>query len=185
MSKTWKKVSEKLVLSHPRLKAYVDTAKLPSGHIVDDYLRFIIPTAASVIAVNDNGKILVQKEYSYPPNKWLYQFPGGAVEPNEDPADGARRELNEEAGITAKHLQPIGSFYQNNRRSNSKFYIYVGTDLEDISSKKLPSDTEEVFETYWFTKAEIDYMIAQGEISTQSFLASWALFKASPTTETL
>lgn len=184
MNKTWKKISETLVLSHPRLKAYIDTAELPSGHIVDDYLRFITPSAASVIAVN-NGKILVQKEYSYPPNEWLYQFPGGAVEPNEDPADGARRELNEEAGIIAKYLRPIGSFYQNNRRSNSKFYVYIGTDLENISSEKLPSDTEEVFETYWFTETEIDHMIARGEISTQSFLASWALFKVSSVTKTL
>ena len=66
--------------------------------------------ATAIIAIDEKGCILVQKEYSYPPNEWLYQFPGGAIEPNETPEQGALRELIEEASLTGSLKQALTAF---------------------------------------------------------------------------
>ncbi len=74
-----------------------------------------------IIPVDKNGKILLQKEYSYPINDFLFQFPGGLVEDHESPKDGGLRELMEEAKLTGD-LRQIGWMYTNNRRSQNKCF---------------------------------------------------------------
>lgn len=172
---TWKKISRSVLLKHPRLTVVEDVVELPSNHRTT-YIHFGKSNhAAQVIALSEEGKILVQREYSYPPNRWLYQFPGGAVETGESPKAGALRELAEEAGLTGS-LHKIGWFYMDNRRRSSKLYVFTAQHLEVAIAKK---DIEEDFESYWCTEEQIDAMISRGEIINYSMLAAWALYKAS------
>lgn len=173
--KSWKRISEKLLLNHPRIKVYEDVVELPSGKKTN-YLRFSnTGNAAQVIAVNNDGKILVQKEYSYPPDEWLYQFPGGKIEEDELPEVGAKRELAEESQVTG-NLKSIGWFYSNNRRNDAKFYVFTATDIQEVTTHN--PDEEEEFEHYWLTEKQIDEKIRNGDIINYSFLAAWALYKA-------
>lgn len=171
----WKKISEKVLLAHPRLSVVEDTVELPSG----THTKYIwldgTPDAAEVIALNKDGKVLVQKEYSYPPNEFLFQFPGGKIDHGESPEQGAARELAEESSVKGE-LTCMGWFYVDNRRKKSKFYVYLSRNSQLI--KSIPQDEEEDFEHFWFTPEEIDKMIIEGQIVTYSFLAAWALFKA-------
>ena len=127
-----------------------------------------------VLAINKDGKFLLQKEYSYPPNEVLYQLPGGAIEQGEDPEAGARRELAEEAGLGGK-LRLLGWFYVHNRRTSQKMFVYEATELFAVEAEK---DQEELFEEYWFTEAEIDELIKTNELCNSTALAGWALYKA-------
>lgn len=172
--KSWKKLSEKVILEHPRIIAYEDEVQLPSGHKTT-YLRFSgRPDAACVIAQNEKGEILLSKEYSYPPNTWLYQPPGGALEAGEDPKTGASRELGEEAGYKGD-LTELGWYYVDNRRSDAKFYVFLATNLKECPRNL---DIEEEIENYWFTPKTVEQMIKEGKIPNVSFLAAWSLYKA-------
>ena len=174
--KQWKTLSTKTLLTHKRLNVYEDEVELPNGHRTD-YIHFgKAKDASCVIAINSDQKVLVQKEYSYPPNQWLYQFPGGALEAHETPEQGALRELAEEAGQTGS-LQSIGWYYLDNRRRPDKHHNFICTGLTAVTAQP---DTEEEFETYWLSVAEIDTLITSGQINNSSMLAAWALFKASP-----
>jgi len=172
--KKWKKLSQKLLFTHPRLSVYEDDVELPSGHKTS-YIHFgETHNTATVVAIDDQGRLLVQKEYSYPSDTWLYQFPGGAIEKGETPEQGAMRELAEEAQLTGT-LEFLSWHYSDHRRKASRFYIFVARDL---SEKIEASDIEEEFESYWFTPAEIEEMIARDDIINSSFLATWATYKA-------
>lgn len=174
MRKKWKKLGEEKLFEHPRLTVYEDSVELPNGHQTK-YLRHAnAPDAGSVIAINNEGKILLQKEYSYPPDEWLFQFPGGALDEGESPHEGALRELGEEAGLKGD-LTSIGWFYIDNRRKDTKFHIFTARNLGSVARNH---DAEEAFEDFWFTEAEIDHMIQEGKIVTYSTLATWALYKA-------
>ncbi len=160
-------------MAHKRLNVYEDQVELPNGKY-SDYIHFgAVRDAACVIAINQNGKILVQKEYSYPPNEWLYQFPGGGLESSESPTDGAARELAEEAGLGGE-LAPIGWFYSDNRRRKDKCHIFT---CQNLVARSEIMDEEEAFETFWFTASEIDELIAKGKIVNYSMLAAWAVYK--------
>lgn len=171
----WKKLNRKILLEHPRLTVAEDEVELPNGHTTD-YLHFPGETdATTVILRRKDGAILVQQEFSYPPQKTLYQFPGGKVEPNEtDLRSSALRELREESGFTAKRMTPLGSYYVNNRRSAQQQHAFLG---EQPESDPLKSDAEETILSYWFSENKIDQMIRSGHIQNRSLLAAWCLYK--------
>ncbi|MEO5627753.1 MAG: NUDIX hydrolase [Candidatus Saccharimonadales bacterium] len=170
----WKKISSIQLFSHPRHNVFEDEVELPSGHKTK-YLHFGEHEDAScVIAIGDDGKIFVQQEYSYPPNEWLYQFPGGAFEKGDSPITCAERELAEEASM-AGDLVELGWYYKNNRRTSAKFYVFKASNLSKRHAQK---DIEEDFVDHWFTHEEINTMIVKGEILNYSFLAAWAMYNA-------
>lgn len=171
--KKWKKISEKKILDHPRYTLFEDEVELPSGHRTT-YVHLGKKLDASMVIAVRNNKVFVQKEYSYPPDEWLYQFPGGGLLANEDPATGAARELAEEGGLRAASLQNIGWFYLDNRRSKARHHVFLATELS--VTKKNP-DVEEAFQDFWLTPAEIEAMIKKGTIRNASMLAGWAFYQ--------
>ena len=171
----WKTVSSKEIFNHPRLTLIEDEIILPNG-IQTSYLRHKDDggCCVTVIARRNDGKILLQTEYSYPPNQKLFQFPGGYVPRDEKPEVGANRELMEEAGLMSNNLELLGSYLIDNRRSASRMFIYLATKLEE---KLLEGDPEEDIESFWFSEDEIARMIKNNEISNCHILASWCLYK--------
>lgn len=171
----WKKISSRELLVHPRLTVIEDEVLLPSG-VKTTYLKFKHRTdAALVIAVRKDGKILLQREYSYPQNQELYQFPGGALELNENPEVGANRELTEEAKLRAQKLTLLGKFLLNNRRSTTMVFVYLGKCLKE--TLYLEKDPEEDIKSFWFSEKEIEDMIARNEIIIFPVLSAWSLYK--------
>lgn len=169
----WLKLNSRLLLKHPRLEVYEDTVKLPSG-IETEYLHFGAELDASMIIARDtNGKILVQREYSYPPNEYLFQFPGGKHEAQETPEEGAAREFIEECGLRGD-LTEIGWFYTNNRRSSQKLFVFAAENLTQAQTKP---DPEESFEDFWFTPDEIEASIRSNEFKNYTLLAGWSIYK--------
>jgi ADP-ribose pyrophosphatase len=173
--KKWKRLSSKLLFSHPRIQIYEDVVELPNGSQTH-YLHFGDSVdSATVLAMNQEGKILLQKEYSYPSNECLYQFPGGGFQKDESPEQAGLRELSEEAKLSGE-LTKIGWFHPDNRRKTSKMHVFVARNL---SVKISQSDPEEAFEDFWLTPAEIETLIKNGEIVNYSTLAAWTLLKVS------
>ncbi len=171
----WKRLASKKLFDHPRITLYEDDVQLPCG-LRTKYLHFSTrEDAAMVLAVDTEGKFLIQEEYSYPPDEVLYQLPGGAVNKGESPEDGARRELAEEANLAAEKLEPLGWFYVHNRRSSQKMYVYLASNLSKTEAEK---DPEELFEYFWFTEEDIDHMIATNEVRNYTLLAGRAQYKA-------
>jgi len=176
MIKKWKLVDRADVLDHPRMKLVEDTVELPNGKQTT-YLRHT-PTeihSAAVIAINDEGKILIQREYSYPPDEVMYQLPGGGMLPGETPEQGALRELAEESGYTATECRVLGFSYPDNRRSNHKQYI---VECRNLSEHNLPEDPEEFIENLWLTRQEINDLIKQDKAHNMHMLAALQILDA-------
>ena len=171
----WKTISSKEVFKHPRLSLMEDEIILPDG-TKSTYLKFKNDgrCAVTIIAKRDDGKLFLQKEYSYPPNKKIFQFPGGLVPAEERPEIGANRELMEEAKYKADELILLGSYLRDNRRSSSIMYVYLASGLKE---EFLAADQEESFEDFWLSEEEIDKLIKNGEIINCHMLAAWCLYK--------
>lgn len=172
----WKFVSRKILLEHPRMTLVEDAVKLPDGKVVA-YLREapVKGFSVAVFAINNKNEVLLQKEYSYPPDKVMYQLPGGSAELDEDIAKAANRELSEESGYKAKKCTVLGSFYVNNRRSDGKQYVVL---CEDLTAHKLNEDAEEFIESFWIALEEISKLIKNGQIENINLLAALQLYNA-------
>lgn len=171
----WRRLSSRVILDHPRLVACEDQVELPGGERVS-YLRFASTgVVVSVICRGEDGRVLLQREYAYPPNQVMLQLPGGHVPYGEDPREGANRELMEEAGLRAEQLTLLGEYFVNFRRSDLKMLVYLGEGLTEAS---LPGDLEEQIETVWATETEVDELIRTGQVVNYSLLAAWSIYRA-------
>lgn len=170
----WEKISSKIILNHSRLKVAEDLVRLPSGKTTD-YLRFEGSSNGVTIICRKNDKYLVEKEYSYPINKKLFQFPGGGVKNEEKIKDAAERELLEECGLKTTKSKLLGSYFMNNRRNNSLMYIVLVTGFE---YGKTQPDPEEEIETFWFSEQEIKDKIKTGNFNNGSLLSAWSIYQS-------
>lgn len=76
---------------------------------------------ASVALVDARGWILMQERDEHPdvdPETW--GLPGGHVEPGEEFADAARRELEEETGVRVCALQEVAAVAVTHRRASGR-----------------------------------------------------------------
>lgn len=169
----WKKLSSKTVFEHPKLTLGLDEILLPNGNKINYLVYEDLGDVAMIICERD-GKVLLQKEYTWPSDTMLYHLPGGVVNKDEKPEVAANRELMEEAGYRADNLSCLGKFLVHNRRSKAYTYVYLATDLVKES---IDADQEEYIEPYWLTEAEVDGLIKKGEIINHYLLSSWNFYK--------
>ena len=174
--KSWKKISSQVVLNHPRLVAVEDMVQIHTGSIVP-YLRFENNSddCVTVMCVR-NDEILLQKEYSYPVDCELYQFPGGKFEVDETPESVAKRELLEESGYATDNVTNLGYYYLNNRRTDAKMFVI---ECENVyEGESLEGDEEESIKSMWVPFSKLRMMIQDGEITNYSILAALSLYDA-------
>jgi 8-oxo-dGTP pyrophosphatase MutT (NUDIX family) len=120
----------------PRLR--IDKCELPNGHLLDATI-FEFRSWANVVALTGNGEVLLVRQYRHGICDVLLEFPGGVVEDDEDPLEGARRELLEETGYTAPTLIEVGRLYPNPALQTNVQYCFLALNAEKVSEQNLDS----------------------------------------------
>lgn len=136
-----------------------DDAVLPDGKPCK---REVIehPGGASVLYVED-GKVLLVKQFRYCYGEETYEIPAGKLNPGEDPAATAARELEEEAGIIADGLTHLYTIYPTPGYTNEKIYIYRAFSVRE---GKVHLDEGEFLNSFYIPVSEALDMISDGRI---------------------
>lgn len=79
---------------------------------------------ALAIAERD-GKLLVAQRRADRHLAGLWEFPGGKIEPGEEPAEAARRELSEETGLAAERLEPLALVVHDYAEMPLRFHVFL------------------------------------------------------------
>ena len=89
------------------LHAFRDRVRLPDGG--EAVREFVIhPGAVMIIAMLDDGRLVMERQYRYPVQQVMIEFPAGKLDPGEDRLKCAQRELLEETGYQAKEWAHAG-----------------------------------------------------------------------------
>lgn len=95
------------VLKGHFLHAFRDQVRLPNGDITTrEYV--IHPGAVMIIALLDDGRLVMERQYRYPVKQVMMEFPAGKLDAGEDRLACAQRELLEETGYRAKEWAHAG-----------------------------------------------------------------------------
>ena len=94
----WKTIESRPVVSSRYVNVLKNAIQLPSGETIDDYYTVTIPEASAIVAITEEGKLVLKTEYRYACGEDLIEIPAGGIEKGESPLQAAQRELLEETG---------------------------------------------------------------------------------------
>ncbi len=138
-----------------------DQVRLPDGSLaIREYLTH--PGAVAILALLDDGRVVLERQFRYPIAKTCIEIPTGKLEIGEDRLLCAKRELAEETGYTAKKWSFIRRIHPVISYSTEFIDIYLAEGLTAGESKL---DDEEFLDVFAAPLEQILAWIEQGEIT--------------------
>ena len=127
----FKRISRDLVAKGAIIDYYQDTMQIPNGNIAKwDLIDH--KGAAAVVAVREDGKLLMVRQYRNALERETLEIPAGGLNGREEPTDqAAMRELQEETGYHTDHVELLTSIYTTVAFCNEKIDIYLARGLKD------------------------------------------------------
>ncbi|MCY9376590.1 ADP-ribose pyrophosphatase [Bacillus sp. T17B1] len=130
-----KTISKEQIFSGKVIDLYVEDVELPNGKTSK---REIVkhPGAVAILAVTDEGKIIMVKQFRKPLERAIVEIPAGKLEKGEEPEYTALRELEEETGYTAKKLTKITAFYTSPGFADEIVHVFLAEELSVLEEKR-------------------------------------------------
>lgn len=114
------------------------------------------PGAVAILALDDDGRVLLIKQYRHPIAARDWELPAGLLdEAGEAPVDGAIRELAEEADLTATRWDLLAEFFSSPGGSNESIRIFLARGLAATPHPFARFDEEAEMETRWVDLDEV------------------------------
>ncbi len=168
-------VKENKIFDGKIMNVRCDEVRTPSGHIATREVVEHKP-AVGMIAFTDKKTVLLVRQYRYAVHEETLEVCAGLVEPGEDPAQAAEREMQEELNVKAGKLYRIGEFYASPGFCTELFTLFLA---EELSMSSLPQDEDENVSVCEVSLNDIPAMIREGKIrDSKTFAAlSWLMAK--------
>jgi 8-oxo-dGDP phosphatase len=131
----------------------------PGDPAEESFDRVVVehPGASVVLAVDDEDRVLVVRQYRHPAGQRLVELPAGLLDqPGEDPEEAARRELVEETGYDASSWTRLASTYSSPGVTSEVIHLYLarGLSVADRSGFE-PAHEEADMELLWMPFADL------------------------------
>ncbi len=158
-------LSEKILASHTVWRGgflAVDdvTVRLPNGNVAQrDVVRH--PGAVAVIALTDEGKLVLVHQYRTALEQVTLEIPAGKLEAGEDPVKAAARELMEETGYMAARMAYLGPIAVAAGYSDEIIHLYMAMGLSFVGARP---DADEFVHVDLIDLDEMVDMVLDGKV---------------------
>lgn len=150
-----------------------DRVRLPDGG--EGTREYVVhPGAVVIIPVLPSGGILFELQYRYPVGRTFIELPAGKIDPGEDVALTARRELAEETGYVADEWLHLGVMHPCIGYSNERIEIFLARGLRPNGGQQL--DSGEFLDLVEFQLHEAVERVRVGELTDAKTITAlfWA-----------
>lgn len=144
-----------------------DDALLPNG--APCTREMVEHPGGAAVLCKRNGKIALVRQFRYAYREEVLEIPAGKLNPGEDPALAAARELEEETGLVAEKLEPLMVLYPTPGYTNEKIYLYEAV---GVHAGKQHLDEDEFLNVVYLPEAEVSARILGGEIRDAKTVAA-------------
>ncbi|MGG3998366.1 NUDIX hydrolase [Anoxybacillus kestanbolensis] len=136
-----KTMNQQRIFSGKVIDVYVEDVLLPNG---ETSKREIVkhPGAVAVLAITEENKIVLVRQYRKALERVLVEIPAGKLEKGEAPLETAKRELEEETGYVCEKMEPLHSFYTSPGFADELVHIFLAKGLTKKSEKQMLDDDE-------------------------------------------
>jgi ADP-ribose pyrophosphatase len=170
-------LSSEVVFECPLFRVLHDKLIEPGGHPSE---REVIRHNGSVVILALDGSknkknpwIVMERQYRHAANQFLWELPAGKIEPGEDPLAGAKRELAEETGYSAKKWKPLVEYYASPGFLGERMKVFLAEGL--VAGDARPEEDEQI-ELRLVRLSDVLRMIEKGAILDGKTLSSVLLY---------
>jgi ADP-ribose pyrophosphatase len=117
--------------------------------------------SVGIVAITDAAEIVLVRQYRYPPDDYVWEIPAGRLEPGEEPAVAAARELEEEVGLSPGRLEPLTSYLTSPGFCDEVVHLFRATELTSVPARP---DADERIESRRFPVRELRGLMTRGDV---------------------
>lgn len=154
--------SKEYISRHPYFTARKDGYQTPAGKKVDPYFVVELPASVCAVAVTEDAKVILVKQYRHPIGEEMLEIPGGFIDAGEDPQKAIARELLEETGYSFDEYIPLGKTAANPGVLNNYTYIFLATGGKKTAEQQL--DANEEIQLHFLEIEELRKMLLENKI---------------------
>jgi ADP-ribose pyrophosphatase len=137
-----------------------ENVTLDNGVTTDlDYIEH--PGAAAIVPLIGTDEVVLIKQYRHALKRYIWEIPAGTLDPQEEAAACARRELAEETGYSAGEWCQLGEITPVPGYSNERIHLFLASKLGPAHQKL---DSDEVLAIHRVPLARAVQMISSGDI---------------------
>jgi 8-oxo-dGTP pyrophosphatase MutT (NUDIX family) len=159
----WKKISSEYLSRDLWGTVRKDVCQTQEGKIIDPYFVYEFPTWVTAVAVTQEGKIIMERQYRYALDVTCFEIPGGCVDESDSSLETAiARELLEETGYRFTSYEYLGKTSSNPSTNDNWMHMYLATGGRYEREQEL--DHNEEIEIYLFSLEEVKKLLFENQI---------------------
>ena len=159
----WKTLSSEYLFNDLWFKVRKEKCETPSGKIVDPYYVYDFPTWVTALALTEDGKVILERQYRHALGETCIEIPGGCVDDTDANFEEAiARELKEETGYTFSSYEYLGRISANPSTNSNLMHMFLAKGGRKTGDQEL--DHNEEIEIELVTIDELKQLLKQNKI---------------------
>ena len=166
----WQVLSETTLVEQRWLEVREQRVRLANGHEIERFHLIKGPNWAGVLCLTAERDIVFVRQYRHGFGGASRELPAGVLDAAEEPTAAARRELREETGFEAAHLEPLLSVAPEPARNSTRAHFFFARDAARVGAQAL--DSSEDLEVVLVPASEVLGLIDGGHIVHAAHIAA-------------
>jgi 8-oxo-dGTP pyrophosphatase MutT (NUDIX family) len=175
---TWQRLDSIRLHSYRLFTTRRDRCRSPVTEREHDFYILECADWINVIPLTPQREVVLVRQFRHGVRETTLEIPGGVIEPGEEPAAAAQRELREETGYVAEQMLSLGFTYPNPAIQENRCHLFLAEGAQCVGAQDL-DETEEI-QVVRLPLARVLAMIATGELDHALMLAAFARFLLRP-----